>query len=249
MTRMLTAVVLTLGVTASSAAQELAVHLTAGTARQVTREEDRQLEAKFRDAQKIYEEVEKALKKQHGKNPEAWPEAQQEDLRVARDASAQAQTDWLYSGIEQKEIDDSLRDVSQKVAEKKSVRIVASPAEADLVVQVIGRGKVIRNLGWGGDEAAAEVAMRIGPGGHLDGAALAKSGAAFRAKKSGWSRAGAFTIHDFSADAPYWLLVSRKPMMGFSMPWKGAAGQAADALERFGAENADKVASARKTTK
>ncbi len=59
------------------------------------------------------------------------------------------------------------------------------------------------------------------------------------------SRAGAFTIHDFSADAPYWLLVSRKPMVGFSFPWKGAAGQAADAFERFAAENADKITAAR----
>ena len=123
--------------------------------------------------------------------------------------------------------------------------MAASAAEADFEVVVIGRGKVVRDLGWGGAEAAGEVAMRVGAGGRLDGAALATSGAAFRAKKSALSRAGAFTIHDFSAEAPYWLLVSRKPMMGFSYPWKGAAGQAADAFERFAAENADKIAMAR----
>ena len=85
---------------------------------------------------------------------------------------------------------------------------------------------------------------------------LANSGSCFgpwgstrRPKKSVLSRSGAFTIHDFSADAPYWLLVSRKPMMGFSYPWKGAAGQAADPFERFAAENADKIAMAGTTAR
>jgi hypothetical protein len=38
-------------------------------------------------------------------------------------------------------------------------------------------------------------------------------------------------------------------MVGFSMPWKGAAGQAADAFERFAAENAESLASARVAAK
>jgi hypothetical protein len=250
MTRTLAAVIVTLAVPVGAAAQELlAIHLAAGTAKPVTKEEDQQLEAKFRAAQKTVEELEKALKKQHGKDLETWPEAPREELRLARDASSQAQTDWFYSGVPQKDIDASVHDLTEKLGEKKTLRSVATAAEADFEVLVIGRGKVIRDLGWGGAEAAGEIAMRVGAGGRLDGAALAKSGATFRAKKSVMSRAGAFTIHDFSADGPYWLLVSRKPMVGFSYPWKGAAGQAADAFERFAAENADKIATARTTKK
>ena len=235
-----------LAMCAAAAGQEpLAIHLSAGTARSVTPEEDRQLESAFRAAQKQADDLAAASKKQHGKSQEAWPEAAREELRLARDAAAQAQTDWFYSGIPQKDIDDSLRDLTDKLGDKKTLRLAASAAEADLDVLVIGRGKVVRDLGWGGAEAAAEVALRVAPGGRLDGAALAGSGAAFRAKKSALSRAGAFAIHDFSADKPYWLLVSRKPMLGFSFPWKGAAGQAADAFERFASENLDKIAAAR----
>lgn len=238
MTRTLATLLVALALPTWSAAQEpLTIHLTPGVARVVTKEEDRALEAKFRTAQAAVTEFENAAKKQFGKNVETWPEDKREALRLARDASAQAQTDWLYSSMTQKDIDDSLRDLTEKLGEKKTVRLVANATEADFEVVVIGRGKVVRDLGWGGAEAAGEVAMRVGSGGRLDAAALAKSGAAFRAKKSVLSRAGAFTIHDFSSDAPYWLLVSRKPMVGFSFPWKGAAGQAADAFERFAAEN------------
>jgi hypothetical protein len=106
-----------------------------------------------------------------------------------------------------------------------------------------------KNQGWGGAEAAAEVAMRVAPGSRLSSDTLTQSGASFRAKKSLMSRGGAFTIHDFSKDAPYWLLVSRKPIVGFSFPWKGAAGQAIDAFERFSAENADKLTAARSARK
>src|SRR6266545_4648680 len=245
MTRNLAVLVLTLAPALGAAQDPLAIHLTAGVARPVTPEEDRQLEARFRASQKAVGELESALKKQHGKNVETWPEAQREELRLARDASAQAQTDWFYSGIPQKDIVATVRALTEKLGDKKTLRVAASAAEADLEVLVIGRGKVIRDLGWGGAEAAGEVALRVGSGGRLDGAALAKGGAAFRAKKCVLSRAGAFTIHDFSADAPCWLLVSRKPMVGFSFPWKGAAGHAADAFERFAAENADKITAAR----
>jgi hypothetical protein len=233
----------------AGAQERLTIHLAAGTARQVTAQENRDLEAKFRAAQKAFEEVQKPLKKQHGKDIDTWPEAAQEQFRAARDTMAQAETDWLYSGIKQKDVDDSLRDVSEKLGEKQTLKLVGSEAEADLTVTLIGRGKVMRDLGWGGAEGAAEVAMRVAPGGRLDGAALARSGASFRAKKSAWTRAGAFTIHEFSADAPYWLLVSRKPQVGFSLSWKGAAGQAADAFERFAAEHATAIASARQPAK
>ena len=89
------------------AQEPLTIHLKAGTARETTAQEDKALEAKFRAAQKAFDEVEKALKKQHGKDVEAWPEAAQEELRVARDTMAQAGTDWFYSGIKQKDIDDT----------------------------------------------------------------------------------------------------------------------------------------------
>lgn len=233
-----------------AAGQEpLAVHFTPGVAHPVTREEDKRLENVFRAAQKTVQELETSLKKQHGKNQDGWPEAPREELRAARDASAQAQTDWLYSSVTQKDIDDSVHDLTEKLGEKKTLRLAPSAAEADLELLVIGRGKVIRDLGWGGAEAAAEVAMRVAPGGRLSSDTLTQSGASFRAKKSLMSRGGAFTIHDFSKDAPYWLLVSRKPIVGFSFPWKGAAGQAIDAFERFSAENADKLTAARSARK
>jgi hypothetical protein len=232
----------------ASAQEPLTVHLTAGTARQTTRQEDRDLEARYRATQKTYAEVEKALKKQHGKDAEKWPEAAQAEMERAQDTMNQAGTDWFYSGIKQKDVDDTLKDLTEKLGEKTTVRIVPSAAEADLAVEVIGRGKIIRE-GWTGGEAAAELGMRVAPGGRLDPAALAKTGASFRAKTGFWSRAGAFTVHEYSPEAPYWVLVSRKPQIAFTFPWKGAAGQAADAFERFAAENATQLASARKAGK
>jgi len=162
------ALVPVMALTARAGAQEpLTVHLKAGVAREVTPQEDKALEEKFRAAQKAFEEVEKTLKKQHGKDVEAWAEAPQEQLRAARDAMAQAETDWFYSGIKQKDIDDTMRDLTEKIGEKTTVRLTPSAAEADLAVLVIGRGKVVRNLGWGGAEAAAEVAMRVEAGGRM----------------------------------------------------------------------------------
>ena len=156
-TRVLLALVPGVALAVGAVAQEpLTIHLKAGTARETTAQEDKALEAKFRAAQKAFDEVEKA---------------------------------------------------------------------------------------------AAEVAMQVGAGGRLEAATLAKSGAVLRAKKSGWSRAGAFTVHDFSADAPYWVLISRKPQIGLSYPWKGSAGQAADAFERFAAEYGTRIATARTTAK
>jgi len=56
-------------------------------------------------------------------------------------------------------------------------------------------------------------------------------------------------VHQFSAEEPYWLLISRKPGTAWVSSYKGVAGQAAEAIAQFGVDNADKVAGARRAAK
>ena len=250
MTRVLFAA--TLAITASGwshAGEPLAIHVIGAAAKAPTKEAQEQLRQKSEAAQKVYTDLQEGLKKQHGKDPEKWPDHERAECQAAHDAFMEAQTDWFYSaGVKQKDLDDSVRELSQALTDKKLVKLAATPEEADLLAEVVGRAKVT-DEGWGGQgTVAAQLVLRVGPGGSMDVPALAKSGAVWNAKRGFWKRESTDTVHDFTAEAPYWLLISSKPGMGWMASYKAVAGQAAEAIGKFGAENADKLAAARKTT-
>ena len=253
MTRVVVAFALTLVIAGRVAAQEpLVVHVAGSSPKATTKEGEAQLKDRKDAARKAYVDLQDSLKKQYGKKIEAWPADKQDKLGAARDAFIEAQIDWFYSsGIKQKDLDDSVREVSEAL-DKKTVRMASSPTEADLVVQVIGRAKVETDELSSPNplmpkNTAAELVLRVAPGGRMDVPALAKSGAAWSGKKSFWNHADTLTAHDFSVDAPYWLLIARKPGTAWVSSYKGVAGQAAEAIAKFGVDNADKVAASRKT--
>jgi hypothetical protein len=248
MSRALAVCALSLVTVSGAAADPIAVHVSGGPAKAATKEATAELKAKSDAARKSYADLHDALKKQFGKKEEAWPADKQSESQAAYDAFMEAQVDWFYSaGLQQKDIDDSVRELSEALA-KKPVRVAASPAEADLVVQVVGRAKVttdeLANPN-GPKNVAAELVLRVSPGQRMNVPTLARSAPVWNAKKSFWMHANTDTVHAFSADAPYWLLISRKPGTAWIASYKGAAGLAADAIEKFGADNADKVAAAR----
>ena len=78
---------------------------------------------------------------------------------------------------------------------------------------------------------------------------LPRSNPAWSAKKSRWNHADTITVHQFSVEEPYWLLIARKPGTAWVSSYKGVAGQAAEAIAQFGVDNADKVAAARMAAK
>ena len=255
MTHAAVALVLTLAAASLPAAPEpLAVHVAGSTPKATTKEGEAQLKEKKDAASKSFLDLQNGLKKQYGKKMDAWPADKQAELGAARDAFIEAYVDWFYSsGLKQKDLDDSVREVSEALG-KKTVQVAASPAEADFVVQVVGRAKVETDELSSGSalapkNSAAELVLRVMPGGRMNAAALAKSGAAWSGKKSFWNHADTVTAHDFSADAPYWLLIARKPGTAWVSSYKGVAGQAAEAIAQFGVDNADKVAGSRKTAK
>jgi len=230
-------------------AEPFAVHVKSSTPKAPTKEAAEELRQRSEAARTAYADLEEALKKQHGKDPEKWPADERGKCQAAHDAFLEAQTDWFYSsGLKQKDIDDSARELAQALTDKKLVRVAAVAEDADLVVEVVGRAKVTHE-GWGGQgTAAAQLVLRVGPGGRVDVPALAQSGTVWNAKRGFWMRTNTDTIHEFTVEAPYWVLISTKPGMGWMASYKGVAGQAAEAIGRFGVENSDKLAAARRAT-
>jgi hypothetical protein len=230
------------------AGEPLAVHVTGSTPKSPSKAAQEELRAKKDALRTAWKDLDEALRKQHGKNPEAWPAEKRDELQVAHDAFFEAQTDWFYSiDLKQKDIDDSVREVTQALSEKTQLKLATRPEDADLVVQVVGRAEVTHE-GWGGQgTVAAQLVLRVGPGGRVDTPALAKSEVVWNDRQTFWKKSDTSTIHRFTEDAPYWLLISTKPGAMFMASYKGVAKQASEVIEKFGIENATKIEAARRT--
>jgi hypothetical protein len=229
------------------AGEPLAIHVTGSTPKSPGKAAQEELRARKDTLRASYDSMDETYRKQHGKNLEAWPADKREELLAARDAYFEAQTDWFYSiDLKQKDIDDSVRELSEAL-ENTQVKLASRPEDADLVVQVVGRAKVSHE-GWGGaGTVAAQLVLRVGPGGRVDTPALARSEAVWNDRQTFWKKSDTNIVHRFTSDAPYWLLISTKPGAMFKASYKGVAKQAAEVLERFGAENTQKIDSARRT--
>ncbi len=230
--------------TAATAQEPLSVHVTGGVLKSQTKEEEAQLRAKSDAARTARDAVKEAGEKQYGKDLEKWPGEKVTEFKAANSAFFEAQTAWFYTaGLKQKDIDDSVAELKAAL-EKKSVRTVSTPAEADLLVQVLGRAKVNASNTTG---SVAQVALRVEPGSRMDAAALASSGAAWNEKKGFMNPdKGTEVVHDLTAAAPYWIMISSKPGMAWSSSYKAAAGEAAEAFQKFWTENKAKLAGTRR---
>ena len=233
---------------AAAGADQSAVFVTGVPVQAATKEAEAALRARSDAARKPFMELDESLRKQFGKKQEAWPADKQDQWRAAHDAFFEAQTDWFYSiNLKQKDVDDSVRELTEALADKKVVRIAASAAEADFVVKVVGRAKVT-NQDFGGNGVAAEIALRVEPGARMDVATLARSGAEWSTREKRWSKTDTQSVHTFTADAPYWLLISQKPGSAFIASYKGVAKVAAEAIGEFVTANAEKLASSRRAS-
>lgn len=241
-------VALALASVTATAADQTAVFVTSPPVKASTKEAQEALRQKSNAAKDVFKPLDESLRKQYGKKQETWPPEKQEVWRAAHDAFYEAQTDWFYSiDLKQKDVDDSARELTEALAEKKVVRIAASAEEADFVVKVVGRAKVT-NQDFGGNGVAAEVVLRVEPGARMDVASLAKSQAEWNTKEKRWSRTDTQSVHTFTAEAPYWLLISQKPGSAFMASYKGVAKVAADTIGEFVTMNADRLASCRRAS-
>lgn len=228
-------------------AEQAAVFVTGVPVKAPDKAAEAALKEKSDAARKVYEDLSESLKKQFGKKPEAWPAEKLEEWQVAHDAFFEAQTEWFYSsGLKQKDVDDSVRELAEALGEKAVVRLSSAAEDADFVVKVMGRAKVT-NKDWGNNGVAAEIALRVEPGGKMDAATLARAGAVWNEKEKFWSKSDTQAVHRFTEAAPYWILISQKPGSAWMASYKGAAKVAAEAIGQFATDNAAKLASSRRT--
>jgi hypothetical protein len=234
---------------AGAAADPTSVFVRAGSANPRDSADLAVLKDKKDAARKVYDDMTEALRKQYGKKPEAWPADKLEEWRIAHDTFFEAQTNWFYSTeLKQQDIDDSMRELRQALADKGVVATADGPEDADFVVTVIGRAKVT-NQDWGRNGVAAEIALRMESGARMDPASLAKAGAVWNEKESFWSKQDTQAVHRFTEAEPYWILISQKPGMGWMASYKAVAKLAAETIGDFAKANETKLASSRRASR
>jgi hypothetical protein len=146
------------------------------------------LKAKRDAATKARKELEKKLKAELGKKRETWPPEKDEELYKLEEAEAIADADYEYRKIDPKAIGDAVEDLQRacegkgmQAGKKDHVRLVSSPAEADLQVEVLARrsqkqlGAVVPSSCW--------LLFTIAPGAKMDAARFAAVPASYRVKK------------------------------------------------------------------
>jgi hypothetical protein len=162
-----------------------------------------------------------AIKKRNGKKMETWPEAERAAYREKLEATLQleAEIGWLQLG--ERDIADSLKDLQDAVRgkdivqRKKVIEEAATPADAHLVVEVIGR----RVADYGG--GCFMLAWKATLGGRVDAA---------RRASPYWPTAefDVRTLHWYTTEQPFWtietLAIGR---------WFNTANESAKAVERF----------------
>jgi hypothetical protein len=95
------------------------------------------------ESQRASRELEDELKKEYGKNRRAWPgearAALEEANRTLEERSRVLAREVLCGANVQKDIDDSVKDLTKALKKKKNLRIVTDPEQAALVIEVLGR--------------------------------------------------------------------------------------------------------------
>jgi hypothetical protein len=156
------------------------------------------LKKKRDEANKARKTLEKQIKEQFGKKRESWPPEKDEELYRLEEAEAMAAADYEYRKIDPKAIGDAVEDLTRaaegkgmQAGKKDRIRLAASAADADLLVEVLARrsqkqlGAVVPSDCW--------VLFSIGPGGKTDPTQFAKIPASYRARKfmlMAWKIAG-----------------------------------------------------------
>jgi hypothetical protein len=189
-------------------------------------------------------ELSAQLRKQFGKKREKWPEDRLAE--VARlDAEffrATFERDYSHGlGLEEADLREAAARMVTAVGRKPGLQIAASPAEADLRLEV---------LGCVASRSDAVVGVRLSPGGRLDEASFAPKAPAWEARMGNVRSGGrwhSFESKPFLPDERNWLLRTTYPSVGGKLPatcWQ-AAERLVDALEPFVRENRAALAESR----
>jgi hypothetical protein len=206
----------------------LAVHLAAAERKSLSPEERKAQAPEMRKKLREESKALNAFKKRYGKKLETWPEAERAAYLEREEAALRLESEIGWLEIDERDIPDSLEDLRGAVAgkgltqRKKILREVATPAEAHLVVEVIGRRELEAGQKW------YRVAFKASLGGQVD---PARRGSRYWAKAL---RDAPRELHAFTREEPYWIVETANVGR-----WFNAANDAAKAVERFVKENHD----------
>ena len=121
-----------------------------------------------------YERAFKEMKKKYGKDYEKWTPEQKDEARVVYEKYVAKAVDHLLFTIKPKDLEDSLRDIKNSVVGKglagvkENITIAESLADADLVLEAVGRFGVSKLV-----VGPKHFVFRFGVGGRLKPEALA----------------------------------------------------------------------------
>ena len=147
------------------------------------------LKAKRDETREARKALEKQLKDQLGKKRESWPPEKDEELYRAEQAEALADADYDYRKVELKAMNDGLKDLVRaaegkglQADKKEHITVAASAAEADLVVEVLGR-RSVKALPTASKPAGCYLLFSVGAGGRTSAESFARVAADYRTKR------------------------------------------------------------------
>jgi hypothetical protein len=200
------------------------------------------LKAKRDETSKARKALEKELKEKLGKKREAWPPDKDDELYRLEEAAALANADLEYAKVDPKAISDAVKDLTRacegkgmQAGKKDHIAIAGSAADADLVVEVVGRrsqtepGAVSPVHCW--------VLFTIGPGGKTDPVRFAEVPVTYRPRNSFMQAAAAWKIAGPSPEKPVFTFEGYNGGLNWVGCHGSAANSASGAIDRFIEDN------------
>jgi hypothetical protein len=222
---------------AQAAREPLKVYVVAAQAearKDIDKETKKQLEAALDAAEKKRKDLEKDLKAQFGKKKEDWPQDKQDLYYDAEETEALAEADLEYRKVSPEGLSDSADDISKSLAgegmagKKDNVVVVQTPAEADLIVEVVGR-RSAKTLGTQVRADKYWVSFLIKAGPKLTAERFMAVPRTYRFKRFG---VGGWRLQTPKPEAPFW----RFDAYG-EQRWGNAANTASRIVEDFVTKN------------
>jgi hypothetical protein len=236
------------GGAAAAAEKTMAVFVTAAEVTDVVKidkETEKQLLAAIKATRGTRKELEKTLKAQHGKKQEAWPPEARDRFDEAEETVALAEADYAYRKVKQEGLVDTAEDIRKSIVgdgvagKKEWMRLVTSPDDAEVIVEVNGR-----RSGSSGSQPGLMVlrddqfwiSVLVKPGPKLPTERFSAVPRTYRFRRVGYQ---AWRLAVPRPDSPVWRFEA------FGMQrWGAAANVASVLIEDFIGKNYDALASA-----
>jgi hypothetical protein len=218
---------------AGQPAKIMTVFVTAGRLLdlgEVSKAEGQKYEAAIKAAQVARQDVDRALKAQHGSKRDRWPAEAVRQLQEADDKVSLATSDWTYRSLRRRDpkrplsVDDNVVDIKESMmgkglaTKREHIVVVSSLAEADIVVEVEG----FNMAGSWSDPTSSERTLRIAiaRGARLSEKQFAAVPFLFRGRSPGYSSR---RLSGPRPEAPQWRFEVTGPL-AFSTAAKAVAG-------------------------